>query len=259
MNATSVAPALRLTGVSRRFGGLVAVRDVTLDVARGERHVILGPNGAGKTTLFNLVTGDIAVSSGEIEINGRPVTGMGPHRRAALGLARTYQRSTLFGGMGIADNLRLGLLGSRGPRYSLRRGPVAALDPEVRRVGEMVGLALPPDWDHDPGAELPGRLSHGHQRQLEMGIALATEPSLLLLDEPSAGLSPAERGLLSSLLDSFSRDLTIVLIEHAMDIALPFADRVTVMHEGAVAEAGTPDEIVASQVVHDIYLGSRHA
>jgi branched-chain amino acid transport system ATP-binding protein len=259
VSTTSVAPALRLSGVSRRFGGLVAVRDVTLDVARGERHVILGPNGAGKTTLFNLVTGDIPVSTGSIEIDGTPVTGMRPHRRAALGLARTYQRSTLFGGLGVADNLRLGLLGRRGPRFSMLRQRAAALDPDVARIADEVGLPVRTAGDDAPGAVLPGRLSHGQQRQLEVGIALATDPSLLLLDEPAAGLSPAERGLLSKLLDELPRDLTIILIEHDMDVALPFADRVTVMHDGAVVEAGTPSEVVASHVVQEIYLGGRHA
>ena len=234
------------------------MRDVTLDVAHGERHVILGPNGAGKTTLFNLVTGDIPVSAGVIEIHGTPVTGMRPHQRAALGLARTYQRSTLFGGLGVADNLRLGLLGRRGPRFSILRRRAAALDPDVARVAAEVGLPVEADGGGEPGAILPGRLSHGQQRQLEVGIALATAPSLLLLDEPAAGLSPAERGLLSKLLEELPRDLTVILIEHDMDVALPFADRVTVMHDGAVVEAGTPDEVVASHVVQEIYLGGRH-
>jgi branched-chain amino acid transport system ATP-binding protein len=259
MITASEVPALRLTGVNRRFGGLLAVRDVNIDVACGERRVILGPNGAGKTTLFNVVAGDLAASSGRIEIDGRDVSSMSSHMRTRLGVARTYQRSTLFGRLSVADNLRLALLGAHGPRLGLRRGTAIALGSRIDDLAHLVGLGnRPGDETHQGTATRTSRLSHGQQRQLELGIALATQPRLLLLDEPAAGLSPAERRLLSHLLDDLSRDLTIVMIEHDMDVALPFADRVTVMHDGVVVAEGAPAEIAASQVVHDIYLGNRH-
>lgn len=246
---TAIAnPALRLTDVSRRFGGLLAVRDVTINVAHGERRVLLGPNGAGKTTLFNLVAGDLPVSGGRIHLGGRDITRLRPHQRARLGIARSYQRSTLFAGLSVADNIRLARLGATGHRWGIRRGPAKALDDVVAQTARLVGLGDAIDTD-------TLLLSHGQQRQLELGIALAGEPSLLLLDEPAAGLSPAERSLLATLLRELPRELTVVLIEHDMDVALPFADRVTVMSDGVVMAEGTPEEITSSQAVHDIYLG----
>jgi branched-chain amino acid transport system ATP-binding protein len=251
MNATtgSAAHALRVRGVTRRFGGLVAVRGVDLDVAPGERRVVLGPNGAGKSTLFNLVAGDLRVSEGTVEVGGTDVTALGAHRRARLGVARTYQRSTLFGNLDVADNLRMALLAARGARLGLLRRTVRALDADVRGLAEQVGLA-------DELGVPAGTLSHGRQRQLELGIALAGSPRLLLLDEPAAGLSPAERTLLAGLLAGLPRDITVVLIEHDMDVALPFADVVTVMHDGVVVEEGDADHVAASAVVHEIYLGT---
>jgi branched-chain amino acid transport system ATP-binding protein len=243
------APMLDVRGVTRRFGGLVAVRDVTMAVAAGERRVVLGPNGAGKSTLFNLVAGDLGVSAGTIALDGADITGLPAHRRSRAGVARSYQRSTLFGNLTVADNLRLALLGARGPRTGLRARTATGLDDAVAAAADRAGLT---DALTTPTAVL----SHGQQRQLELGMALAARPRLLLLDEPAAGLSPAERALLSGLLAGLARDVTVVLIEHDMDVALPFADVVTVMHDGVVVAEGDPAAVAADERVHEIYLGA---
>jgi branched-chain amino acid transport system ATP-binding protein len=245
----ALAPALHLQGVGRRFGALQAVRDVTMTVPVGERRAILGPNGAGKTTLFNVVTGDYLPTSGTVELFGSDVTRLPPHRRTRLGLSRTYQSSLLFMGMSVADSLFLAARGVRGGRFSLRRP--AQGDPSRARATEVAGLVHLSDVYDAP----VGMLSHGQQRQLELGMALAAQPRLLMLDEPAAGLSRGERALLTDLLRQLPREITVVLVEHDMDVALAAADRVTVMHEGAIIVEGSPDEISTDRTVQDIYLG----
>jgi branched-chain amino acid transport system ATP-binding protein len=245
----SQSPAIELNNVGRRFGALQAVRDVTFDVARGERHAVLGPNGAGKTTLFNTICGDFPPTAGSIKLFGEEISHIPAHRRARRGIGRTYQQSLLFDGLSVRDNLFVAVRGVQPNRFSFlvpRRDD--AFVAKARDVAERVRLS------HVLGVAV-GDLSHGQRRQLEVGMALASDPKLLMLDEPAAGLSPVERPELSKLLKDLPRDLTIVLIEHDMDIALPFADLVTVMKDGAVVVSDTPDRIQDDPVVHEIYLG----
>jgi branched-chain amino acid transport system ATP-binding protein len=250
--ADSAAPILRLRGVGRRFGGLHAVRAVDLEVRQGERRAILGPNGAGKTTLFNVIAGEFPPTSGSVEVFGQDVTILPARTRVALGLTRTYQTSRLFLGLSVEDNLYLAVLGAAGGRL---RPVLTRRDAELRRkareVAERTGL----------GGVLPVAvrdLSHGEQRQLEVGMALAGEPRLMMLDEPAAGLSRAERVKLTEMLLELDRSITLLLIEHDMDVALTVAEYVTMMHDGRVIVEGTPAEIRANQLVHDLYLGRGH-
>jgi branched-chain amino acid transport system ATP-binding protein len=245
-------PILRLRGIGRRFGGVQAVRDVSLDVAYGERRAILGPNGAGKTTLFNLVAGDFRPTTGSIELMGRDVTNWPARRRPALGLSRTYQKSRLFHGLSVEDNLYLALLGREGGRLRpFRTGKDSALRRRAQEAAERV-------WLGHHLATPVGSLSHGEQRQLEVGLAGVTEPRLMMLDEPASGLSRGEREKLTELLLGLPADVTLILIEHDMDVALTVAQRVTMLHDGEKVVEGTPAEIRASPLVHEIYLGSRY-
>jgi branched-chain amino acid transport system ATP-binding protein len=246
-------PILRLRGVGRRFGGVHAVRDVDLDVHPGERRALLGPNGAGKTTLFNVVSGEFPPTAGRVELFGRDVTTMPARTRAKLGLTRTFQTSRLFLGLTVEDNLYLAVLGVRGGHLRPVRlsGRDGALRKRARDLAARVGL------ENQLGTVV-GSLSHGEQRQLEVGMARAGDPKIMMLDEPAAGLSRGERLALTELLLTLERDVTLVLIEHDMDVALRVAERVTMMHDGRVIVEGTPAEIRANQLVHDLYLGSRH-
>ena len=244
------APTLRLRGVGRRFGGLLAVTEVDLDVVQGERRAILGPNGAGKTTLFNVICGDLPASTGTVELFGEDVTKKPARYRAKLGLARTYQQSRLFDGLTVEDSIYLSIVGVEGGR--LRPVRLPGRDRKVReRAREAAGkVAISNKLD-----EVVGSLSHGEHRQVAIAMALAAEPEALMLDEPASGLSRGERVLLTDLLLDLDRSITLVLIEHDMDIALKAAERVTMMHEGRVIVEGTPDEIRANETVHDLYLG----
>ena len=249
--AESAAPALRLRGVGRRFGGLHAVRDVDLDVLHAERRAILGPNGAGKTTLFNVIAGDFTATSGTVELLGQDVTVMPARHRAKLGLARTYQQSRLFLGLSVEDNIYLSILGIE--RGHFRPVIVPHKDNEIReRARQAAGRCA---IDAKLG-ELVGSLSHGEHRQVALAMALASNPTVLMLDEPASGLSRGERTLLTELLLQLDRRITLLLIEHDMDVALGVAEQVTMMHDGRVIVEGTPDEIRANQLVHDLYLGS---
>jgi branched-chain amino acid transport system ATP-binding protein len=249
----SAEPILRLRGVGRRFGGLHAVREVDLEVVPGERRAILGPNGAGKTTLFNVITGDFPPTSGRIELFGRDVTNEPARRRAKLGLARTYQQSRLFLGLTVEDNIYLSILGVESGH--LRPVILPRKDSEIReRAREAAGRVA---IDSKLG-ELVGSLSHGEHRQVAVAMALASRPKALMLDEPAAGLSRGERVLLTELLLALDREITLILIEHDMDVALRVAERVTMMHDGRVIVEGTPAEIRANELVHELYLGSYH-
>jgi branched-chain amino acid transport system ATP-binding protein len=246
----NAAPTLRLRGVGRRFGGLLAVSDVDLDVAHGERRAILGPNGAGKTTLFNVICGDIPASSGRVELLGEDVTKRPARYRAKLGLARTYQQSRLFDGLSVEDSIYLSIVGVEGGRLRpvLLPGREKAIRERAREAANRVAISNKLD-------ELVGNLSHGEHRQVAIAMSLAAEPKALMLDEPASGLSRGERQLLTELLLGLDRDITLILIEHDMDIALTVAERVTMMHDGRVIVEGTPSEIRANETVHDLYLG----
>ncbi len=245
-------PALRLQHVSRRFGGVEAVRDVTLDIAHGERRVILGPNGAGKSTLFNLIAGEFKPTAGSIVLFGQDVTHLSTQYRARHGLTRTYQTTHLFSGLSVLDNLYLAVRGITPNRMSmLRPGPRDPHRAKAREAGAQVGLEAALD-------KKVGALSHGEQRQLELGMALAGNPRMVMLDEPAAGLSPGERVRLTDLILGLDPAITVLLIEHDMDVALQIAQLVTVMHNGRVIVTGTPDEISRNAVVHELYLGEHH-
>jgi branched-chain amino acid transport system ATP-binding protein len=251
-HADSAESILRLRGIGRRFGGLHAVRDVDLDVSSGERRAILGPNGAGKTTLFNVVAGDLPVTSGQIELFGQNVTTEPARKRAKLGLARSYQQSRLFLGLTVEDCIYLSIVGVEGG--GLRPVVLRRRDAEIRDRARDAARRAAIDAKLQ---ELVGSLSHGEHRQVALAMALAAKPRLLMLDEPASGLSRGERQLLTQLLLALDREVTLILIEHDMDIALRVAERVTMMHEGLVIVEGTPAEIRANELVHDLYLGSR--
>ena len=249
VESRSTEPALRLRGVGRRFGGLHAVSEVDLDIVAGERRAILGPNGAGKTTLFNVIAGDMHVSSGRIELFGRDVTAAPARARAKLGLARSYQQSRLFLNLSVADNLYLSALGVR---HGHLRPVITPRDSELRERAQQAARRVAID---DKLSQPVGSLSHGEHRQIAVAMALASEPRMLMLDEPASGLSRGERQLLTDLLLALGREITLIVIEHDMDVALRVAERVTMMHEGRVIVEGTPDEIRANELVHELYRG----
>ena len=251
-SSADVAPILRLRGVGRRFGGVVAVSGVDVDVRPGERRAILGPNGAGKTTLFNLISGEFPPTTGTVELFGEDVTTLPARKRARRGLSRTFQTSRLFGGLSVDDNLYLAVLGVHDGHFRLvNRREDSEMRERGRAMAEAVGLS-------DKLDDLVAELSHGEQRQLEVGMARAAEPKLMMLDEPAAGLSRAERVNLTELLMALDPAITLILIEHDMDVALRVAEWVTMMHDGKVIVEGTPADIRANELVHDLYLGSAH-
>ena len=245
------APLLATDALSRAFGALSALNRVSLEIAPRERRAIIGPNGAGKTTLFNVITGQLAPTSGRILLDGAPIGGLAPHAVARRGISRSFQRNNLFPKLAVQENLRLAaavgapgtwdLLGS----VTRRPGPLA----RAREVAEIVGLA-------DRLGEPAGRLSYGEQRQLEVGVALATAPRLLLLDEPTAGMSPEETLRMTRMLEALPRDVTLLIIEHDMDVVGSLADRVTVLHYGEVLTEGTFAQVKADPRVYEVYLGS---
>ena len=243
--------ALRLDSVTRHFGGLRAVDAVSLTVRAGERRALIGPNGAGKTTLFNLVAGVLPVTAGSIRLFGEDVTRAPAHRRAARGLARTFQITNLFPGLTVIENCVLAVQALTPVKFSMLR-PVAGyprLHERARAMLAAVGLETVDEV-------LVANLSHGEQRQLEIALALAGQPRLLLLDEPTAGLSPAESRLMADLLAGLDPAITVLMIEHDMDIALALASHVTVLHYGRVIADGTREEIRADPQVREIYLGA---
>jgi branched-chain amino acid transport system ATP-binding protein len=249
-SAERAEPILRLRGIGRRFGGVVAVSGVDLQVGAGERRAILGPNGAGKTTLFNVISGEFPPSAGTVELFGRDVTSAPARTRARMGLSRTFQTSRLFGGLSVEDNLYLAVLGVRSGHLRLVRTKADAdIADRARAMADKVGLG-------DRLDVLVAELSHGEQRQLEVGMARAAEPKLMMLDEPAAGLSRAERVNLTETLMGLDPAMTLILIEHDMDVALRVAEWVTMMHDGRVIVEGTPSEIRANETVHRLYLGS---
>lgn len=246
-------PLLLLSSVAVAFGGLRALSGIDLTVVAGERLAVLGPNGAGKTTLFNAIAGDIWPTEGRVLIKGVDCTELPSRLRPQLGVARTYQKTRLFGGLTVEDNLYLAQTGKMRRHLSLRTGQRdAELRERAREAGRRVWLANHLD-------ALVADLSHGQQRQLEIGVALVTDPDLIMLDEPASGLSRGERERLVELLGALPGDTTLLLIEHDMDVALKVASRVVVMADGVTVATGTPDEIRHNPMVHAIYLGEAHA
>ena len=240
--------ALELDGVTRSFGGLQAVCDVTLRVPQHERRAIIGPNGAGKTTLFRLISGEMSVTSGHIKLFGEDITRLPAHRRVGRGLGRTYQVTNVFPHLTVEDNMTLAAIG-------LSKTKFQPLFPVPRRGAqrdhvEQVGL-------QHRAREQVARLSHGEQRQLELALALVGQTRVLLLDEPAAGLSSAERARMADLVRSLPPQLTLVIIEHDMDLVMNLVDRVSCLHNGRIIAEETPAAIRQNQMVQEIYLGVR--
>jgi branched-chain amino acid transport system ATP-binding protein len=242
--------ALAVKDLSKSFGGLQALTNVSFSVGEGERLVIIGPNGAGKTTLFNLISGELSPSSGRVYVFGKDVAWMPSHRRAHLGLARTFQITNLFHNLTLHENILLSVLGMSPERLCLHRSVGALKDTtaKARRFIRENGLQQSENV-------LVRNLSYGVQRQLEVIMALATDAKVLLLDEPTAGLSPAETGEITSLLLSLGTNMTLLIIEHDMDVAFRLADHLIVLHQGRVLAEGSPQRIATDPKVREIYLG----
>lgn len=232
------------------FGAVKAVDGVNLQINRNERRAIIGPNGAGKTTLFNLISGDLRKTSGTIMFDGAQIADLSPEARVGRGLGRTYQRPNLFLDLTALESVKLAVQQRRGIAHQWRRRArmESRLGDESRTFLVRAGLER-------VGDEPVRNLSYGFQKQLELALALATAPQLLLLDEPAAGLSPAETGEMRSLIASLDRSLTVVIIEHDMDVVFSLADRITVLHNGRVFADGTPEVIRGHPGVRDIYFG----
>lgn len=246
------ANALELRGVSRLFGALAALSDVTLSVRPGERRAVLGSNGAGKTTLFNCITGDFAPSAGIIRFFGEDVTAFPPQERIRRGLRRTYQISSLFAGLSVLDNVYLACRGVSRNRFSLLRPRRDdALIHAAERLVDAVHLTAVKD-------RLVGELAYGQQRQLEIALALSGAPRFILFDEPAAGLSPTERRDLVHILTSLPAHIGYIIIEHDMDVALRVVESVTMMHNGRIFKEGRPEEIETDPEVQELYLGGAH-
>ena len=243
--------ALELHDLNKAFGGLRVTVTVNLTVEPGERRLIIGPNGAGKTTLFNLITGELRADSGRILLFGRDLTGIAARRRTHLGLARTYQIITLFPGETLTRNITLSLLGlSR-----LRWNPLVRLNGQRDLLDQAHATLVRVGLEHL--ADRPvAQTSYGERRRVEIAMALAQDPKVLLLDEPFAGLSVEERRDVLSMISSIPREVTIVMIEHDMDVALEFAERITVLHFGQVIVEGTRAEVVQHPRTKEIYLGN---
>ena len=249
--ASTRAATLSTEALSRSFGGLRAVHDVSLALEQGELHAVIGPNGAGKSTLVNLLSGELKPTSGRIVLAGRDVTGLPVHRRVHLGIARSFQRTNIFPSLSMLENARLAVQATAGTAAF----PLANASRARNLVDDAVAALARAGLMHDHG-RIAGTLSHGEQRQLEIAMALASRPKVLLLDEPLAGMGPEEGERMAALLKSLTADLAILLIEHDMDFVFKVADRMTVMVEGTVLASGKPAEVRASKAVQSAYLGA---
>jgi branched-chain amino acid transport system ATP-binding protein len=248
--SSSAGYALEIIDLKKAFGGLVVTQNVSLTIRPGERRLMIGPNGAGKTTLFNQISGDMRPNSGHIKLFGTDITSLAPYQRAHLGLSRTYQIITLFTGDTLEHNITLGLLGLRPSRWQMWR-PLSSygdLTTEARRILDTVGLlhlAAHPISD----------IAYGEKRRVELAIALAQKPRILLLDEPLAGLSNAERAVVKALITAIPRETTVIMIEHDMDTALDLAETVTLLNYGRIIVDGERDAVIADQRTREVYLG----
>jgi len=245
---------LELRSVSKRFGGVVATDDVTLQVARGEVHALIGPNGAGKTTLINQISGSLGTDSGRILFNQSDVTALPTHARVKAGLARSYQITSIFRRFSVLDNLALAVQARSGSSFSFWR-PVSAeqaLFDDASAIASEIGLS-------GKEASLASTLSHGEQRGLEVGLALATRPQLVLLDEPMAGMGPEESQRMIALIERIRAHVTVLLVEHDMDAVFRLADRISVLVDGRLIATGEPGAIRADPAVRKAYLGEEVA
>lgn len=248
-------PILTLSDVTVAFDALKAVDGVSLTVPRGQRRAIIGPNGAGKTTLFNAIAGAHPPTAGKIMFNGHDVSKLPPHRRAQLGISRTFQITNLFPTLSVQDNMMLALRGLSPKKFSLFGSP----DPDGVEAAR-IAAALTAARIAERADVIVKEMSYGEQRQLEIAIALVTTPTMLLLDEPAAGLSPSERSMIAEVIRSLDPAITVILIEHDMDLALGLVDHVTCMFEGRVLVEEPPEGIRRNAKVQEVYLGKpRHA
>jgi branched-chain amino acid transport system ATP-binding protein len=245
---------LKIDGLTKRFGGVIASDNIVLDVDRGELHAIIGPNGAGKTTLIGQLTGELSSNAGRIHFDGADISALPVHRRSALGLARSFQITSLFSDFTALDNVALAVQAHAG--HSFRFWREARSEPELRKPAraalQRVGLAARADV-------VVARMSHGEHRQLEIAMALATNPRMLLLDEPMAGMGPEESARLVAMLRELKRELTILLVEHDMEAVFALADRICVLVSGRVIATGEPASIRANAEVRTAYLGEQEA
>ena len=251
MTALTSSYALEVIGLNKAFGGLKVTQGVSLSIRPGERRLIIGPNGAGKTTLFNQISGDMRSNSGQIKLFGKDVTTFAPYRRAHLGLSRTYQIITLFTGDTLEQNVTLGLLGLLPSRWQMWR-PLSSyrdLATEARRTLDTVGLLHLADH---PISDI----AYGEKRRVELAMALAQKPRVLLLDEPLAGLSNSERATVKSLIASIPNETTVIMIEHDMDTALDLAETVTLLNYGRIIVDGERDMVIADERTREVYLGA---
>ena len=251
MTPVASSYALEIIDLKKAFGGLVVTQNVSLAIRPGERRLMIGPNGAGKTTLFNQISGDMRPNSGQIKLFGADITALAPYQRAHLGLSRTYQIITLFSGDTLEHNITLGLLGLRPSRWQMWR-PLSSyrdLATEARRILDTVGLLHL--------AEHPiSDIAYGEKRRVELAMALAQKPRVLLLDEPLAGLSNTERSAVKSLITAIPRETTVIMIEHDMDTALDLAETVTLLNYGRIIVDGERDAVIADERTREVYLGA---
>jgi len=245
------SPVLELRGLSKSFGGLQATRNVSLEIMPGDRKAIIGPNGAGKTTLFNLITGIYPSTSGQVLLFGQDVTTWPSHKRTALGMARTFQITSLFPKLTVLDNVLLAIEGLSPSKFVMWRLLSSYRDVYDKAHGLLESASFMDRKDTEVRY-----LSHGEQRQLEIILGLASDPKILLLDEPAAGLSSGESAEMAKFLLGLDPNLAILLIEHDMDVVFDVADEISVLHFGEVLETGTPEQIHTSQRVQEIYLGT---
>jgi branched-chain amino acid transport system ATP-binding protein len=243
-------PAVECAGLTKTFWGVEAVKNVTLKVAEGDRRAIIGPNGAGKTTLFRLISGEMAATAGQIRLFGRDVTQKAAHKRTALGLGRTFQVTNLFPSLTVIDNLILAQMGLQKAKYAMCR-PMGLYKNFYSRAGAVLEKMNMLDRQD----EFIKNLSHGDQRQIEIGMVLITDPRVLLLDEPTAGLSPAESKIMTKIIKGLDPKITILIIEHDMDVAFEVANYVTVLNFGEIFTEGTREEINKNEGVREIYFG----
>ncbi len=244
---------LRTEHLYRSFGSLVVTKDMNLTIEGGERHAIIGPNGAGKTSLINQIGGQLQPSSGRILLKDIDITGCSPDRVSRLGICRTFQKNNLFQNLSVIENLRLAVQVRSGNPLDFFT-PVRKLERLLGRAAELMRVV---HIDGD-GSRLVRHLSYGEQRQLEIGVALAGEPELLLLDEPTSGMSPAETARMIDLIRSLPRTLSILMVEHDMNVVFSIADRITVLYYGEALASGTCAEIQGDKQVRDVYLGVAH-
>jgi branched-chain amino acid transport system ATP-binding protein len=239
---------LELKAITKRFGAAQILRGVDLSVRHGERHALIGPNGAGKSTLFDLIAGRTQPTSGHIALNGVDVTGMPAHRLGRKGLARSFQTTSVFTGLTVHDNVRCAVLGSRAATWRNRWFHSSAIDEEAHRVMKAIGLA-------DRSDALATSLSYAESRSLDLGLALATGASVLLLDEPTAGMNRAEAARALALIRETTQGKTLLIVEHDMEAVFALADRISVLVQGRIIATGAPADIAADPVVRAAYLG----